>query len=309
MATQYLHLFDTYLEAQAHQALSGLAPGDPLVQPIDEARRKQALYFQSLNAHPTAVHNSQDFLVEGACGSIPIRLVHGSSDAPAACIIFLRGAGFWSGSIDSHLCTIHSLANLTRAVVCAVDYRRTPEYCYPVQQQEVLCVIRWLIARGTVVGVGPARYVLFGESAGATLALSVSQTLRDANDLLPTGLVLFYPNAGGPKAGSRPYSQWVWRSYLGEADHQTVLSAIPVRRNMRGLPPIWIGCGTEDLLLHDSEELAQHLAQADVPHSVNRFPGLPHAFLMHAARLRPAQQALEQAAIAAASFLEAKSET
>lgn len=272
-------------------------------QPINEARRQQARFFQSLNVDVPAVAKSRDFAVEGPCGPIPIRLVHGAPAPASPVIIFLRGAGFWAGSIDSHKRTIHALARLTGFVVCAVDYRRTPEHQYPIQQQEVLCVLRWLRARGAAIGVDAGRYAFFGESAGATLALSASLAIRNAADPLPAGMALFYPNSSGPKAASRRYSQWVWQSYLGGADARAVPGPVPVFQNLHGLPPVWLGCGTEDPLLGDTYELAQGLALADVPHSVNQFPGMPHAFVMHSATLKPAQEALEQAATALRHFL------
>ena len=87
--------------------------------------------------------------------------------------------------------------------MCAVDYRRTPEYTYPVQRDEILTVLAWLRAHGTEYGFKYGEPVLFGESAGATIALSAALALRDASLPLPAGMVLFYTNAGGPRASAR----------------------------------------------------------------------------------------------------------
>lgn len=287
-------MYSTFQQAQ--QALAGQAPGDPLALPIEEARLRQSRYFQALNTGVPDVARSDDHAVGGPHGNIPVRLVCAHRRPHAPCLVFLRGAGFWAGSIDSHLGTLHRLAVLTGCVIAAIDYRKTPEHRYPVQQDEVLCVLAWLRRHGAELGLREGAWALFGESAGATLALSATLALRDRRDDLPAGLVLFYPNCGGPRPGARPYSQWVWRSYLGDADPGAVPGPVPLRQDLRGLPPVWLGCGTADPLLADAQALAEGLRRAAVPHQFVRFPDMPHAFVMHAAALRPARRALERAA-------------
>ncbi|MBN9473393.1 MAG: hypothetical protein ABS43_08045 [Bordetella sp. SCN 67-23] len=287
-------MYRTFQEAQ--QGLAGQRPGDPLAMPIEEARLRQSRYFQALNTGVPDVARSDDHLVRGPHGDIPVRLVASHRQEHAPCLVFLRGAGFWAGGIDSHLGTIHRLAALTGCVIAAIDYRRAPEYRYPVQQDEILCVLAWLRSQGADLGLDGDAWAFFGESAGATLALSATLALRDRRQELPAGLVLFYPNCGGPRQGSRPYSQWVWRSYLGDADPDAVPGPVPLRQDLRGLPPVWLGCGAQDPLLADTGDLAERLQRAAVPHHVVQFPDMPHAFVMHAATLRPARLALEQAA-------------
>ncbi|VCU68209.1 Acetyl esterase [Pigmentiphaga humi] len=281
---------------QAQQTLAGQRSGDPLAMSIEDARQQQSRYFQALNRLVPDVARSDDHTVSGPHGDIPVRLVSARVQENLPCLVFLRGAGFWAGGIDSHLGTIHRLAVLTGCAIAAIDYRRTPEHCYPVQQEEVLCVLAWLGRHGAELGLRAGAWAFFGESAGATLALSATLALRDQGQMLPAGLVLFYPNCGGPKAGARPYSLWVWRSYLGGADPEAVPGPVPLRQDLRGLPSVWLGCGEEDPLLADAQALAARLESAEVPCRLVQFPGMPHAFVMHAAALWPARLALEQAA-------------
>ncbi|MFN7040140.1 MAG: alpha/beta hydrolase [Acidovorax temperans] len=295
-------VFDTYPEAAAQQARTGITPADPLVTPLAAARAQQDRYFQTLNSDIPEVAAARDVAVPGPQGRIPIRLVFPTTEAPLPCIVFLRGAGFWAGSIDSHARTIHTLARLSGCAVCAVDYRRTPEFTYPVQRDEVLVVLEWLRKNAASQGLRADEPVLFGESAGATLGLSAALALRDARGPLPTGLVLFYINAGGPKASGRAYSHWVWSQYVGGADPASVPGPVPMLQDMQGLPACWLACGEEDPLLEDTIALAHRLDAASVPHAVVRYPGMPHAFLMHSASLQPALNALQVAAAAARSF-------
>jgi acetyl esterase len=291
-------MFTTYKEASTAQMLSGCAPADPLATSMENARAQQDAYFRSLGGEAPPVAASLDLTIDGPGGGLRLRLVRPTLEGALPCIVFVRGAGWWAGDLDSHARTVHTLAGLSGFAVCVVDYSRTPEQAYPVQCNEVLAAVRWLRSHGGEHGVDGGSLVMFGESAGATLCLSAALRLRDLN-APPAGLVLFYPNAGGPKPTSRAYSQWVWRQYIGAADATAVPGPVPMLEDMRGLPPTWIGCGEDDPLMSDSVALAERLQQAGVPHSVTKYPGMPHAFLMFTRTLEPALQALNDGAKAA----------
>lgn len=296
-------MFQTYKEAAAQQARSGAPAADPLATPLAEARAQQDRYFQTLNVAPPQMADARNLRIPGPHGEIPVRLVYPRTGAALPCIVFVRGSGFWAGGIDSHLQTIHTLAQASGCVVCAVDYRRTPEHAFPVQRDEVLAVIDWLGRKGQELGVAPTPPVLFGESAGATICLTAALALRDRRATMPSGMVLFYNNGAGAKPTSRPYSQWVWQQYVGSNDPEAVPGPAPLRQDMRGMPPTWLACGEDDPLMADSELLALKLAAASVPHVFRRYPGMPHGFVMYSATLQPALAALTEAAEAACGFL------
>jgi acetyl esterase len=297
------NVFDTYKEAAARQAASGAAPGDPLTQTIDEARARQDRYFASLTGVPPAVAATRDERVPGPQGDTPVRIAYPATGRPLGCIVFVRGAGFWAGGLDSHTRTVNTLANLSGCAVCAVDYRRTPEFAYPTQRDEVLAVLGWLRANRTGLGLAATEPVLFGESAGATICLTAALAMRDTSGPMPAGLVLFYNNGAGAKPTSRPYSQWVWSQYVGGNDPDAVPGPAPLKQELHGLPPAWIACGEDDPLMPDTLLLDEKLAAAGVPHTLRRYPGMPHAFVMFTATLKPALDALTEAAQAAAGFV------
>ena len=297
-------MFTTHREAAAAMALLGTPAADPLSQGIAAAREQQDRYFRSMTGEPPAVPRSEDLRIPGPAGDIPLRLALPTASGDLPCIVFVRGAGWWSGGLDSHARTINTLALLSGCAVCAVDYRRTPEFSYPVQRNEVLSTLRWLREHGAQHGIRGDAVVLFGESAGATLALSAAQALRDAGEALPRGMVLFYANAGGPNPAARAYSQWVWKQYLGGADPTAVPGPVPLLQDMRGLPPAWLACGEADPLMKDTLTLAGRLQSAGVPHTLTRWPGMPHAFVMFSASLQPALDALTRSAAAACGFLD-----
>ena len=295
-------MFATYAEAAQEQSLSGFSAADPLASSIEDARAKQSLYFQSLNQNLPEVSSERDLEIAGPFGNIPIRLVYPKASSPLPCIIFIRGAGFWAGSLDSHSRTMRSLALLSDCVVCAIDYRRTPEFHYPTQRDEVLQLITWLKQNASQVGISD-KITLFGESAGATIALSAALFLRDQGDPALSGLTLFYNNAGGPNPKARAYSQWVWKQYLGHEGLSTNKNVVPLLDDLHGLPPVWLGVGEEDPLMKDTVEVNKKILASGGKSTLVCYPNLPHAFVMYSGTLKPAYDALETAALASKGFM------
>lgn len=298
-------LFPTFDEAAAALAAQGIASGDPLKLPLAEARARQDKYFAALSRDLPPVGFEEDISIPGPAGPIPLRVY--TPDAVALrgpAVLFIRGGGWWAGGLDSHARTMRLLALRTGCEVCGIDYRRAPEARYPVQKDEVLATIRWLSQRAPGGQKEQPQIVLFGESAGATLALSAAQELRDAGESLLAGMILFYGNFGGPRDAKRPYSQWVWEQYLDTPERARDPRAVPLLGDMRGLPHAWLGIGERDPLLPDTLELADKLAQANVSCELARYPDMPHAFVMWTGWAKPAADAVAAAATAARRMLQ-----
>jgi acetyl esterase len=197
---------------------------------------------------------------------------------------------------------MRSLSLLSDCVVCAIDYRRAPEFHYPTQRDEVLELIAWLKKNANQVGIN-GKITLFGESAGATIALSAALTLRDSADRSLSGLTLFYNNAGGPNPSARAYSQWVWKQYLGHDGLSTDSNAVPLLDDLHGLPPVWLGAGEDDPLMKDSVEANKKILASGGKSTLVTYPNLPHAFVMYSGTLKPAYEALKTAALASKNFM------
>jgi len=295
-------MFDTYREVADALRQAGISSANPMAVPLEVARAQQDEYFRYLNGAVPSVARMIDISIAGPYGEIGLRLSRPNPEsAPLPCIVFLRGAGWWCGGLETHTRTINTLALLSGFMVCAVDYRRAPEHRFPVQCEEILTALRWIRIAGANHGILADRLVFVGESAGATLCLSVCQMMRNVYERQPNGLILFYPNASGP--GYLPYSRWVWQNYLGTADISSIPGAIPILEKMDGLPPTWIGCGEDDRLLGDTYELAEKLRGSGVACELRLYEGMPHAFVMYSAILKPAASALADAAAAAVDFI------
>lgn len=286
-----------YAAAVARIEAAGLKAGDPSSMPLDEARAQQDRYFAFLNQDPPAGLTIRNLAIPGPHGEIPLR-IYRRMDAPAdplPVLVFVRGSGWWAGGLDSHDRVMRLGALRSGCAVIGLDYRRTPEHRQPTQVQELMATLQWLRAEGFLHGVDAQRCVLWGESAGATIALVAAMRMRDEGAPPPQGLLLFYGNFDGPKPTLRPQSRWFWQQYLDSDTMDPPASAIPARQHVEGLPPTWLGVGDLDPLLDDTLAMHQRMVDAGVRCTLRRYPGLPHAF-MNLTRLFPgAVAALDEA--------------
>jgi acetyl esterase len=292
-----------YTKAAALIKEAGAEPADPLTTPIEAAREKQDRYFAFLAQDPPPVESISDFQVPGPAGNFATRIYYPTAEREKPVIVFVRGAGWWAGGLDSHDRTMRLLAKESGFAVCGVDYHRAPEQHYPTQLNEVLAAISWLRERGASLGVDAKRIVLCGESAGANLcSLAAVHLTRHAPKAL-CGLVLFYGNYAAPKPATRAYSKWVWSQYLGTDEQNANPDAVPLQADVAGLPPCWLGVGDADPLLDDTLRFCEKLRMARVSCEVKRYAGLPHAFVMLNRLFEPAANAVCDAAAVAQRFV------
>ena len=290
-----------YAKAAAQLKSAGVGAADPLKMPLDAARAAQDRYFAFLAQDAPAVAQVRDRELRGPAGTFRTRLYHPQPGATLPVIVFVRGAGWWAGSLDSHDRTMRLLCVESGLAVCGVDYHRAPEQHFPTQLDEVLATVRWLRAEGARLGVDTARMVLSGESAGANLcSLAAARLAGEAPAL--RGLALFYGNYALPKTTAREYSKWVWTQYLGTPLDRADRAAIPLEADLSGLPRTWLGVGEADPLLGDTLQLAQKLSAAGVACEVRRYSGLPHAFVMLNRLFEGAADAVREVAAAARRF-------
>ncbi|KAI5291385.1 hypothetical protein KEM54_005087 [Ascosphaera aggregata] len=103
-------------------------------------------------------------------------------------ILYFHGGAFYFGSVHSHRYQIQRHARLLKARAFAIDYRLAPQYPFPCALQDVIAAYLYLLAL-----YSPNEIVIYGDSAGASLAISTLVTLRDQKFPLPAGTVLVSP--------------------------------------------------------------------------------------------------------------------
>jgi acetyl esterase/lipase len=108
---------------------------------------------------------------------------------PFPVVVMIHGGAFLSGD-KADLAVWPELAAAGLAVV-RVNYRLSGTNPWPAQAEDCLSAIVYLQRQGPALGLDPSRIVLWGQSAGAFLAVSTALSLVEVG-LPPRGVVSLY---------------------------------------------------------------------------------------------------------------------
>ncbi|TXN32190.1 alpha/beta hydrolase [Lacisediminihabitans profunda] len=202
-------------------------------------------------------------------------------------LLFLHGGGYQLGSLLSDGELAARLGRAGGMRVLFPEYRLAPEHPFPAAIDDVRGVWRWL---RTDQQLDAHSLAVAGDSAGGGLAVALLVATRDAGEALPAAAVLMSPTVDLTSSGASmiervdqdPIStpallRQLASDYLAGADPRTPLAS-PLFASLSGLPPLLVQVGTADLLLSDSERLAQAATKAGVEVRLEVGDGLPHVY-------------------------------
>lgn len=279
-------------------------PADRSQLTPDQARRRMELDRAWWNQARPALARIEDTSVPGPTRMVPVRLLYPSANRPLPVIVYLHGGGWVVGSLETHACGMHALANASNCVVAAVDYALAPEHKFPTAITEAAAVVEHIAANGAAWGVDPARIALAGDSAGGNIAMGVEVHLRDKGRSPVGALGLIYPVTGSDfETGSyRRFGGGEWG--LSQADMRSYFAhyvrgpedlddprAVPLKADLTGFPPTFVSAAGLDVLRDDSLRLDARLRAAGVPCTLDLYEGVTHGF-MSLTRMVPKAQAM-----------------
>ena len=227
---------------------------------------------------------SDDVEVITLASGAGVRLFRPSGVAgPAPALLWIHGGGYVIGTaqMDDRVCRLFS--RRLGITVASVEYRLAPEHPYPIPLEDCYSALTWLAA---LPAVDAGRVAIGGASAGGGLAAALALLARDRGDIALAFQLLVYPmldDRSSTTAENPNYRLWNtrsnrfgWTAYLGDADPRV---AVPARRDdLSGLPPAWIGVGTNDLFHDEDLAYAERLTAAGVPCQVEVVAGAFHGF-------------------------------
>lgn len=222
-----------------------------------------------------------------------------SSDHRVLC--YLHGGSFILGLTSLHLGMVAYLAQKMGVRALLVDYRLAPEHPFPAALEDCVTAYRWLLDQG----IFAQNVMVAGDSAGGNLALTTLMKVRDSGHPLPAAAACLSPVADLTGRGERfeevydpllhPRAARIAReSYFPHDDARNPLIS-PVFGDWRGLPPLLIHAGEDEVLRHDARRVAELAEEAGVDARVEIYPRMWHVWQLFLA-LPQAKQSLEEIA-------------
>jgi cation diffusion facilitator CzcD-associated flavoprotein CzcO/acetyl esterase/lipase len=274
-------------------------PHQPWI-PLGAQRSFQDVAARITRLPPGVSETSEDL------GGVRCDRIAGEGADEERAILFLHGGAYTAGSLRTHRGIASQLAVAAGVPVHLADYRLAPEHPYPAAVDDALAAYLGLLDSG----LDPKSIVVSGDSAGAGLSLALAQRLRDHGRPLPVGFVLIdgwfdLTCSGRSMELNRRRDVGLTRAHLMESAEKyrggaypTAPELSPINADLAGLPPIYLQVGAHDILLSDSEVLAERAREAAVDVACSRYEEMWHDFQLGASLLPEADQAMTDLAAA-----------
>lgn len=228
-------------------------------------------------------------------GQVPTQVWAPERGDVGTAMLYLHGGAFCLGGPRSHRSITTRLARDGGLAVYLPDYRLAPEHPHPAPLEDALAAYQALLR----MGWSAQQVVVAGDSAGATLALQLVQTLKRRAHPLPAALLLISPVIDTSLSTARaaatrvddPMLRLGWLEQ-GLRWHGAPAGA-PCVADLTGLPPMLLQVGDQELLLADAELLARRATAAGVACTLEIHRGRWHVFHLQAAYLASARSALQ----------------
>jgi monoterpene epsilon-lactone hydrolase len=192
-------------------------------------------------------------------------------------ILYIHGGAYVLGSAPCQLQIASPVAHKTGVKVISIDYPLAPEHPFPAAHNACLDVYRDLLQ-----SYDSKKIVLFGDSAGAGLAVGLTLMATDQDLPLPGAVAAYspwcdmtqesdsYKTLGSTEISAKlsPECLQGCRDALTEDAELWVSPYLsPIYGDFEDIdyPPVLITTGTRDLFLGESAALAAKLQDADVP--------------------------------------------
>jgi len=201
--------------------------------------------------------------------------------APTPLLVFVKGGGFRNNHRSRYLPALTRIAEHGVAVA-SIEYRTSNQAPFRASLDDVLHGVRYLREHAERLNVDPARTAIWGNSAGATLALHAAGALRGEETLAAAvGWYGVYDPAAEPSY-LEPESSM--RLALGAPSAQQWFTPADIVHPL--MPPVFLAHGTADTTVPpaQSELLAEELRRRNVPHDYVLVEGARHSFAQFCTR-------------------------
>lgn len=272
---------------------------------------ERALY--SLKAPLGPLYHLWDRRVESVDGTpIRVRLYTPKQQESRRLLLFFHGGGWVFESVDTYDRVCRALARATGCRIASVEYRRAPEYPFPVGLEDCYAAAKAIYAQAGQFGLRAQDITLIGDSAGGNLAAAVSLLARDRGEFQVCQQILIYPATAADHSEQSPFPsvhengegylltayrvQEFMRLYAGQ-DADAVKNpyfAPLLMEDLSRQPRTLVITAEYDPLRDEGEAYGAALARAGAEVRLCRMPDALHGFLSLPSRFVHVQKAHAQ---------------
>jgi acetyl esterase/lipase len=220
-----------------------------------------------------------------------------------AAILYTHGGGYVSGNCADHRMHVAKLVAAAGVPALLFDYRLAPEHPAPAAVEDTLAAYRWLLD----AGVRPEKAVVAGESAGGGLCIAALVAMRDSGLPAPRAGVASSPwldltcSADSYRRNARKdislLGSWeVWSGYYAGTSDRRHPWISPVHADLRGLPPILVQVGTNEIMFDDAVRFAELGRAAGVDVTLRVWKAMVHCFAFFAPMFPEATAGMQELA-------------
>ncbi|WP_034669534.1 alpha/beta hydrolase [Chryseobacterium populi] len=275
--------------------------------PLDISRKNYETMTFQLSGRKESIAMIEELNIASEGRQIPARLYrpNGKTVSKSPAIVYIHGGWFISGSYETHDAIVRKLANATGADILFTDYRLAPEHPFPAGLDDCMAATKWLLDHAESLGIDPHQIGVIGDSAGAALAVSVTQQLKNQLKFQ----VLIYPAADsslntkswetyakGPVL-NKEWGKQAWNWYITEKDRENPLAVPILIKDFKNTPPTLILLAEHDPLHDEGEQLTLNMKNAGVSVQTKMYKDMVHGFMHMGSLLQEAQSAVDTIAV------------
>ncbi len=235
--------------------------------------------------------------------------LRGPGSRQESVVLYLHGGAFLCCGVRTHRRLASRISTVSQSSVLMVDYRMLPaDASISESIDDCLDAYRWLLDAGYT----PDRITVVGDSAGGYLAFAVPLAIRDAGLPMPASIVAMSPlteldptnkvqGKNADRCAMFPKRAIPQLTRLAEKVDAVAMSTrgqhprrCPVDADLAGLPPVLIQAGSTEILLRDSELIAERLGAAGVPVELQVWDRQPHVFQVAADLVPEGERAINE---------------
>jgi acetyl esterase len=206
-------------------------------------------------------------------------------------LVYFHGGGLVAGSLDTHDPICRSLTAASGCRVLSVDYRLAPEHPFPAAIVDGCRATEWIGLHARTLGIERGRLGICGDSAGATLAAVVCQSISASGEValacqfLLCPIMDFASESESRRALAHGYLvdrdtlEHDLKYYLAAGGERADPRVSPLRAaDVNRLPPTVIHTAEFDPLRDEGRAYADRLRGAGIETLYRCHPGMIHLF-------------------------------